>query len=91
MNILERKEEVIGIISASLWATVGDDNHTLGQITRMEIHAEVLHGQTVPVIEVYGSRGTAAFNYDHVEAVIFAPPGATPEPAPVEPDEDYRA
>ena len=73
MNILDRKEEVIGIISASLWATVGDDNHTLGQITHMEIHAEVIHGQTVPIIEVYGSRGTAAFNYDHVEAVIFAP------------------
>jgi hypothetical protein len=90
MDVLNKKETVTGVITASLWAVVGDDSPTLGRIESMEIRPEVYRGNTVPVIEVHGTRGTAMFNWDHVEAVIFAPPDATPEPAPVPPDEDIR-
>ena len=79
MDVLNKKEEVIGIIAASLWASVGEDNHTLGRISKMEIRPEIQRGQTVPVIEVHGSRGVAMFNWDHVEAVIFAPPEEEPQ------------
>ncbi len=86
MDVLDRKDEVIGVITASLWAIVGDDNHTLGRIDSMEIKAEILLGQTVPVIVVQGSRGVAMFNWDHVEAVVFAP--HVEMDGAVEPEED---
>lgn len=74
MDVLNKKGTVIGVITASLWAVVGDDSVTLGTIQSMELRPEIYRGHTVPVIEVHGTRGTAMFNWDHVEAVIFAPP-----------------